>query len=77
MLDELRVAITYLDDWMSNVSPPWFAYYAIITCGLVVLYKIMGVKTLGIGEMIRRDLDKIILREAWYQAKTCYLNLQM
>ena len=63
-MEELRVAVADLDDWMANLSPPWAAYHALITCGLVVLYKIMGVKTLGIWEMLRRDLDKIILREA-------------
>ena len=37
--EELRVVVTSLSDWMSNSSPPWAAYCALMACRLVALDK--------------------------------------
>ena len=29
-LEDLRVAVTILDDWMANSSPPWASYCALM-----------------------------------------------
>ena len=41
--EELRVVAARLSDWMSNSSPPWDAYCALMACRLVALDKLPGV----------------------------------
>ena len=41
--EDFRVAVTDLDDWMDNSSPPWSAYHALMACCLVALDKRPGV----------------------------------
>ena len=47
--EEFRVVVARLDDWMSNSSPSWAAYCAIMVCRLVALDKSSGVCPVGIG----------------------------
>ena len=42
-LEELRVIIANLDDWMDNSSPPWYLYCALMSCSLIALDKRTGV----------------------------------
>ena len=44
---------------------------------LVVLNESPGVRPVGIGETLRRALDKLVMREAGDQAKTACGNLQL
>ena len=62
---------------MDNSSLPWDAYRALIACRLVALYKRPGLRPMGIGETLRRALDKLVVREARDQAKTACGNMQL
>ena len=73
----MRVVVASLDDWMANSSPPWDAYCAIMAYLLVALDKRPGVRPMGIGETLRRDLAKLIMRAAGDQVKTSCGNLQL
>ena len=75
--EELRVDIVSLADWMANSSPPWAAYCTLMACRLVALDKRPGVHPVGIGETLRRALDKLVVRAAGDQAKTACGNLQL
>ena len=44
---------------------------------LVVLYKRPGVSPMVIGEMLRRDLAKLVMREDGDQSKIACKNLQL
>ena len=59
------------------IEPPWAAYCALIACRLVALDKRPGVLPMGIGETLRRALDKLVMRAAGEQAKTACGNLQL
>ena len=67
----------WLTGWLPPPSPPWAAYRALMACHLVALDKRPGVHPVGIGEMLRRDLAKIVMRAAGEQAKTVCGNLQL
>ena len=73
----MRVVVTSMDDWMANPSPPWDAYCALMECFLVALDKHPGVCPVGIGEMLRRSLTKLVMRAAGDQAKIVCGNLQI
>ena len=60
--EELRVVVASLADWISNSSPPWAAYHALMACRLVALDKSPGVRPVGIGETLCRALDKLVMR---------------
>ena len=75
--EELRVVIARLADWMANSSPPWAAYCALMACCLVVIDKRPGVRSVGIWEMLRQALAKLIMREAGDQAKMTCGNIQL
>ena len=77
MSEELRVAVDRLTDWMANSSPPWDAYCSLIACRLVALDKRPGVCPMGIWEILRRDLAKIVMRASGDQAKIACGNLQL
>ena len=62
---------------MANSSPPWASYCALMACRLVALDKRPVVRPVGIGETLRRDLAKLVIRAAGGQAKTACSNLQM
>ena len=48
-----------------------------MACHLVALDKRPGVRPVGIGETLRRDLAKIVMRADGGQAKTACVNLQL
>ena len=48
-----------------------------MACCLVALNKRPGVHPVGLGEMLRRALDKLVMRAAGDQAKTACGNLQL
>ena len=62
---------------MTNSSPPWAAYHALMACRLVALDKGPGVRPMGIGDTLRRALAKLVMRAAGDQAKTVCGNLQL
>ena len=62
---------------MANSSPPCAAYRAPMVFLLVAHDKRPGVRPMGIGEMVRRALDKVVMRAAGDQAKTACGNLQL
>ena len=68
--EELRLVVAILAYWMANSSPHWAAYGKLMVCCLVALDKLPGVRPVGIGETLRRDLAKIVMREAGEQVKT-------
>ena len=66
--EELRVVAASLADWIANSSPSWAAYCTLMACRLVALDKRPGVRPMGIGEMLRRALAKLIMKAAEDQA---------
>ena len=48
-----------------------------MSCCLVVLDKGPGVSPMGIGETLRRDLAKLVMREAGCQPNSVCGNLQL
>ena len=62
---------------MANSSPPWDDYCALMACRLVALDKRPRVRPVGIGETLRRDLAKLVMRASGDQAKTVYGNLKL
>ena len=75
--EEFRVVVASFVDWMANSSPTWAAYRALMVCCLVALDKRPGVRPMGIREMLRRSLAKLVMRAAGDQAKTPCGNLQL
>ena len=57
--------------------PPRVAYFTLMDGRLVTLDKRPGVHPVGIGEMLRQDLAKIVMRSAGYQLKIVCGNLQL
>ena len=66
----------WLTGWLTP-PPPWAAYRALVVCRLVGLDKRPGVRPVGIGETLRRALDKLVMRAAGDQAKRACGNLQL
>ena len=62
---------------MANSSPPWDAYRVLTSCRLVSLDKSPGVRPMGIGDTLRRALDKLVTRASGDQAKKACGNLQL
>ena len=54
---------------MPNLSPYWAAYRALMACRLVVLDKMPGVNSMGIGEVLFWAIAKLVMREEGEQAK--------
>ena len=75
--EELIVAVSRLAYCMDNSSLPWGAYRALMACRLVAFDKQPGVRLVGIGEMLRQALAKLVMRAAGDQAKTECGNLQL
>ena len=74
---EFRVIFASLADWMTNSSPHWAAYRALMACRLVALDKRPRVRPMGIEETLCRALTKLVMRAAGDQAKTACGNLQL
>ena len=51
-------------EWLGNTHPPWAAYRALMACRLVALDKQPGVRPVGIGEVHRRLLAKLVVAAA-------------
>ena len=76
-MEELRVVVARLTDWMDNSSLPWAVYRTLMACRLVALDKRPRVRPVGIGETLCRALAKLVMREARDHAKTACGNLQL
>eukprot|EP00957_Ditylum_brightwellii_P181560 13829941-Ditylum_brightwellii.AAC.1 len=63
-----------LADWLANRSPPWAAYRALMACRLVALDKCPGTRPVGIGEIIRRMVAKMVIRATGDEAKVACGN---
>ena len=75
--EELRVVVARLADWMSNSSPLWATYRALMACCLMEFDNSPGVGHVVTRETLPRALAKLVMREAGYQAKTVCGNLQL
>ena len=75
--EEFIVIVADLSNCMANSSPHWDDYCNMMTCPLIALDKWPGVRPVGIGETLRRSIDKFIMRAAGDQAKTLCGSLQM
>jgi len=64
-------------EWLTNHSPPWPAYRALMACRLVALDKQPGVRLAGIGESYRRLFAKCILAATGRQATAACDNLNL
>ena len=62
---------------MANSSSPWADYHALMACCLVALDKRPGVRPVGIGETLCRDLAKLVMRAAGDRAKMACGNIQL
>ena len=76
-MEELRVVIAILADWVVISSSPWAAYGVLMACRLVALDKRTGVHPVGIGETFFQALAKLFMRAAGDQVKTACGNLQL
>ena len=73
-LEELRVVLARLADWMTT-PPPRAVYQELMDYRLVVLDKRPRVCLVGIGDMLRRYLAKLVMRVSGDQANTACGNL--
>ena len=73
----LRAVVARMADWMANSSPLWATYRTLMACHLVTFDKRPGFRQVDIGEMLCRDLAKVLMRAARDQAKTACGNLQL
>ena len=62
---------------MANSSCPRSTYFAIMVSHLVALDKMLGVCPVGIGETLRRDLAKRVMRAAGDHSKMACGNLHL
>ena len=69
-LENFRVVVDDLAEWMANSSPPWAAYRDLMACCLVSLDKIPWVLPVGIEDTLRRATVKIVMRAVGHQVKT-------
>ena len=76
-LEEFRVVVADMAYWLATPPPLWDAYRALMACNLVALNKRPGVRPVGIGEMLRRSIAKLVMRVARDQAKTACGSLQL
>ena len=74
---KLREELAQWADWLCNTSPSWAAYRGLMACRLVALDKCPGVRPVGIGEIIRRLLAKLVLKVAGAAATEACGNLQL
>ena len=75
--EDLRVIVSRLADWMANFPPPRSTYCALMAFRLMALDKRPGFHPVGIEEMLRRSLARLLTRAAGDQAKTACGNLQL
>ena len=75
--EEIRVVIADLYGWMTNSSPLWDNYYALMACRLMALDKHPGVCPFGIGGTLHQDITKLVMRAAGDQEKRTCGSLQL
>jgi hypothetical protein len=73
----LREELASWANWLSNASPPWAAYRALMACRLVALDKQPGVRPVGIGESYRRLIAKCVIAHVGHQATAACDNLNL
>ena len=76
-LEEFRVVVADLVDWMAKSSPARATYRALIVCSLVAVDKHPGLHPVGIGEMLRQAIAKLIMSLVGGQANTACRSLQL
>jgi hypothetical protein len=64
----LRTELAAWVNWLSESSPPWARYRALMASRLIALDKDPGVRPIGIGEIWRRLFAKCVLRQCVFQA---------
>ena len=76
-LEEFRVVVADLGDWVPISSPLLAAYRAMMACHLVALDNRPGVGPSGIGETLSHAVAKFVMRVAGDQTKTVCGSLQL
>ena len=66
--ERLREEVAQFTRWLSNESPSWAAYRALMAGRLVALDKQPGVRPVGIGEAWRRLFAKCVLHQCGREA---------
>jgi hypothetical protein len=66
--EHLRHEIAIIATRLSNESPSWAEYRALMACRLVALDKCPGVRPVGIGEIFRRLIAKCVIRQTGHRA---------
>ena len=68
----LRQVLANFANWLANSFPPWAAYRALMMCREVAFSKTKGIRPLGIGDIFRRFLAKLIVLKAGpYATNAC------
>ena len=66
-----------MNEWMSNSSPYWATYCALMACRLVALDKRPGASPVGIGDTLFHVITKLVMRAVGDQAKKLCGRLQL
>jgi hypothetical protein len=74
---ELRQELAKWVEWLSNGSPPWAAYRALMCQRLVALDKQPGVRPVAIGEIWQRCIAKGNLVESGAETKGACGSVQL
>ena len=61
---KLRQTFAKFASWLANDFPPWAAYRALMWCREIALDKMPGVRPIGIGDIFRRFIAKLVLVDA-------------
>ena len=61
-LEEFRVFVANISDWIANLSPPWATYHSMMACHLVALDKCSGMRTIGMEETLCCAIAKLAIR---------------
>ena len=67
--ESIREKMALWTDCLTNGSPPWPAYSFIMAAWLVALENFLGVRLVSTGDVCRRLIVNIFLRERGAQAK--------
>ena len=68
----LQQVLANFANWLANSFPPWAAYRALMMCREVAFSKTKGIRPLGIGDIFRRFLAKLIVLKAGpYATNAC------
>jgi hypothetical protein len=75
--DTLRAEIAAVATLLSNESPSWAQYRALMANRLVALDKQPGTRPVGIGEIVRRLIAKCVIARVGYRATAACGSLQL